>query len=114
MSFIYDKSYKHNKNLNKDASLGYDIVISSLQAPIRQILENSYVKSKKINKQIFSLYKFGVGYNAQSRDISYNLYEDGIIDPYLTVLNSLRNAVDLCSLFINLEGFIVVQSEVIQ
>ena len=111
---IYDKSYKHNKNLNKDASLGYDIVISSLQAPIRQILENSYVKSKKINKQIFSLYKFGVGYNAQSRDISYNLYEDGIIDPYLTVLNSLRNAVDLCSLFINLEGFIVVQSEVIQ
>lgn len=110
---ICNKLYKQKHNLNKDMTLGYDIVISALQAPIRQILENSYIKSSKINKQIFNLYKSGIGYNAQSRTVCEDLFNDGIVDPYLTVLNSLKNAVDLCSLFINLEGFISVQSEVV-
>lgn len=110
---IMRKHYDVDKS--KDYNLGYNVIINSLKAPFKQILINSY--DKQIDKNIKKFYTkecVGLGYNAASRKISGFLIKDGVIDPYNTVVNSLQNALDICSLFVNLDGFVFVSSEVLE
>lgn len=101
-------------NLNKDEMIGYNLVINSLLAPVKQILNNSYENNKKTYKQIVNNNKYNIGYDSKTRMIINDVFSKGIIDPYITIVNSLENAIDLCSLFVNLDGFIIVDNEVME
>lgn len=96
---------------NKEEEIGFNIVLNSLTAPIRQILDNSYA-NKKIRRKVLNTNHLNFGYDAKNKCFIEDVTNSNITDPYLTVLNSLKNAVDLCTMFINLEGFIIVKSEV--
>ena len=104
-------------NKGKEYQIGYNAVIQSLKSPFEQILENSYatdIINRKNSYEVYSMQGFNMGFNAITRQLSENLFKEGIIDPYNTVINSLRNALDICSLFANLDGFIIVNSEVLE
>lgn len=96
---------------SQEFQIGYKIIVNSLKAPFNQILKNSY--ETKIPRDFYRIKYNGYGYNAKTRMITEHLFTEGIIDPYNTVVNSLKNALDICSLFVNLDGFILVQSEVL-
>lgn len=97
---------------SQEFKIGYKIIINSLKEPFNQILNNSY--ETKIPKHFYRIKYKGYGYNAKTRMITNNLFLEGVIDPYSTVVNSLKNALDICSLFVNLDGFILVKSEVLE
>lgn len=99
------------KFLNKEEEIGFNIILNSLTAPIRQILDNSYA-DKQVRKKVLYPNHLNWGYDAKNKCLIKDVINSNILDPYLTVLNSLKNAVDLCTMFINLEGFIIVKSEV--
>lgn len=111
--FIVKDTNGFKQYINTDEKIGYNLVLGALRNPIQQILDNSYEKSKVKKNEIFNNNKTYVGYDAINNEVCYDLFSAGVIDPYLTILNSLKNAVDLCTLFINLDGFIVAKSEVV-
>ena len=91
---------------NDDQQAGIDIVRKALEAPIRQIAENSGVegslvvgriRSEKANKTF--------GFNAQTEEYG-DLVEMGIIDPAKVVRVALQNAASVASLLITTEAAI--------
>ena len=91
---------------NEDQQAGVDIVRKALEAPIRQIAENSGVegsivvgriKSEKANKNF--------GFNAQTEEYG-DLVEMGIIDPAKVVRVALQNAASVAGLLITTEAAI--------
>ncbi|MDP3738440.1 MAG: chaperonin GroEL [Hyphomonadaceae bacterium] len=91
---------------NEDQQAGIDIVRKALEAPIRQIAENSGVegsivvgriKSEKSNKNF--------GFNAQTEEYG-DLVEMGIIDPAKVVRVALQNAASVAGLLITTEAAI--------
>ncbi len=91
---------------NEDQQAGIDIVRKALEAPIRQIAENSGVegsivvgriKSEKGNKNF--------GFNAQTEEYG-DLVEMGIIDPAKVVRVALQNAASVAGLLITTEAAI--------
>ncbi len=91
---------------NEDQQAGVDIVRKALEAPIRQIAENSGVegsivvgriKGEKANKSF--------GFNAQTEEYG-DLVEMGIIDPAKVVRVALQNAASVAGLLITTEAAI--------
>jgi chaperonin GroEL len=91
---------------NEDQQAGIDIVRKALEAPLRQIAENSGVegsivvgriKSEKGNKNF--------GFNAQTEEYG-DLVEMGIIDPAKVVRVALQNAASVAGLLITTEAAI--------
>ncbi len=91
---------------NEDQQAGIDIVRKALEAPIRQIAENSGVegsivvgriKAEKGNKNF--------GFNAQTEEYG-DLVEMGIIDPAKVVRVALQNAASVAGLLITTEAAI--------
>jgi chaperonin GroEL len=91
---------------NEDQQAGIDIVRKALEAPIRQISENSGVegsivvgriKAEKANKNF--------GFNAQTEEYG-DLVEMGIIDPAKVVRVALQNAASVAGMLITTEAAI--------
>ncbi|MEQ1609342.1 MAG: chaperonin GroEL [Hyphomonadaceae bacterium] len=91
---------------NEDQQAGIDIVRKALEAPLRQIAENSGVegsivvgriRSEKGNKNF--------GFNAQTEEYG-DLVEMGIIDPAKVVRVALQNAASVAGLLITTEAAI--------
>ena len=91
---------------NEDQQAGIDIVRKALEAPIRQIAENSGVegslvvgriRAEKANKTF--------GFNAQTEEYG-DLVEMGIIDPAKVVRVALQNAASVAGLLITTEAAI--------
>jgi chaperonin GroEL len=91
---------------NEDQQAGIDIVRKALEAPIRQISENSGVegsivvgriRSEKANKNF--------GFNAQTEEYG-DLVEMGIIDPAKVVRVALQNAASVAGMLITTEAAI--------
>jgi len=91
---------------NDDQQAGIDIVRKALEAPIRQIAENSGVegslvvgriRAEKANKTF--------GFNAQTEEYG-DLVEMGIIDPAKVVRVALQNAASVAGLLITTEAAI--------
>jgi chaperonin GroEL len=101
------------KNLvteNDDQRRGVDIIRKSLEAPIRQITDNSGVDGSVVVGHLLSNDDTNYGYNAQN-----NSYVDmiavGIIDPTKVVRVALENAASIASLIITTEATIADKEE---
>ncbi len=78
---------------NRDQSNGYHLLLSSLEAPLKQIMSNSGYKLKKLPISP------DVNYNAQTGKVE-NLIEAGIIDPVKITKTALQNAVSVAGLIL--------------
>ncbi len=91
---------------NADQNAGIAIVRRALQAPIRQIAENSGVEGSIVVGKILENGSATFGFNAQSEEY-VDLIAAGIIDPAKVVRTALQDAASVAGLMITTEAAIV-------
>jgi chaperonin GroEL len=88
---------------NPDIQAGINIVLKSLEAPLRQIVENAGVEGSIVVGKILENKSETYGYDAQNEDY-VDMVEKGIIDPAKVVRAALQDAASVSSLLITTEA----------
>jgi len=91
------------KGENDDQEAGINIVRKALQAPIRQIAENSGVEGSIVVGRVNDKNQVSFGYDAQN-DTYGDMFEMGIIDPAKVVRIALQDAASIASIMITTEA----------
>ena len=93
------------KGDNADQNAGVNIVRRALQAPIRQISENSGVEGSIVVGKVLESDKAEFGFNAQTEQYG-DLVEMGVIDPAKVVRSALASAGSVAGIMITTEAAI--------
>jgi chaperonin GroEL len=93
------------KSDNADIQAGVQIVLKALEAPIRQIVENSGVEGSIVVGKILENKSQTFGFNAQT-EAYVDLIAPGIIDPAKVVRAALQDAASIASLIVTTEALI--------
>jgi chaperonin GroEL len=93
------------KGDNADQNAGVNIVRRALQAPIRQISENSGVEGSIVVGKVLESAKAEFGFNAQTEQYG-DLVEMGVIDPAKVVRSALASAGSVAGIMITTEAAI--------
>src|SRR3974390_2466726 len=92
-------------NDNPDVQAGINIVLKAIEAPLRQIAENSGVEGWIVGGKIMESKSETFGFDAQSE--SYvDLVEKGIIDPAKVVRRALQDAASVAGLLVTTEAMV--------
>jgi chaperonin GroEL len=94
----------------RDQQVGIDIVRRALQAPVRQIAENSGADGSIIVGKLQDSADMNFGYDAQA-NVFTDLVQAGIIDPVKVVRIALQDAASIAGLMITTEAMIAVKPE---
>jgi chaperonin GroEL len=104
------KALEKVKPDNDDQKVGIDIVRRALQAPIRQIVENSGTDGSVVVGKLLEKNDPNLGYDAQSG--SYvDMVKQGIVDPTKVVRLALQDAASVSALLITTEAMIAEKPE---
>ena len=90
---------------NSDQKVGIEIVRRALQAPARQIAENSGVDGAVVAGKLLDQKDNNFGFNAQSEKYE-NLVKAGVIDPTKVVRTALQDAASIAGLLITTEAMV--------
>ena len=93
------------KNENPDIQAGINIVLKALEAPIRQIAENSGVEGSIVVGRITDNKSQTFGFNAQTEEYE-DMLQAGIVDPAKVVRAALQGAASVAGLLITTEAMI--------
>ncbi|MGN8118722.1 chaperonin GroEL [Labrys sp. 22185] len=91
---------------NPDVRAGIAIVMRALEAPIRQIVENSGVEGSTVVGKLVEANNANLGFDAQTERY-VDMLEAGIIDPAKVVRAALQDAGSVAALMITTEAIIV-------
>ena len=100
------KALSSFKGDNADQEAGVAIVRRALQAPIRQIAENSGVEGSIVVGKVLENPSATFGFNAQTEEY-VDLVQAGVIDPAKVVRTALQNAASVAGILITTEAAIV-------
>jgi chaperonin GroEL len=95
---------------NPDQKAGVEIVRKALQAPVRQIAENSGVDGSIIVGKLQDSKDHNWGYDAQKGEFT-DLIKAGIVDPTKVVRIALQDAASIAGLLITTEAMIAEKPE---
>lgn len=87
-----------------DEKVGAQVVVEALQAPIRQIVENSGGDGAVVAFEVQSRGK-NIGYDANTGEY-VDMIEAGIIDPTKVVRSALQNAASIAALLLTTEAMV--------
>jgi chaperonin GroEL len=90
---------------NNDQTVGISIVRKALEAPLRQIAENSGVDGSVVAGKIRESDDPTFGFNAQTEEYG-DMFKFGVIDPAKVVRTALQDAASIASLLITTEAMI--------
>ena len=90
---------------NSDVQAGINIVLKALEAPIRQIAENSGVEGSIVVGRIKDNKSQTFGFNAQTEEY-VDMLQAGIVDPAKVVRAALQGAASVAGLLITTEAMI--------
>src|SRR5262245_5090135 len=90
---------------NADVQAGINIVLKAIEAPIRQIAENSGVEGSIVVGKIMEDKSETFGFDAQ-KETYVDLVESGIIDPAKVVRAALQDAASVAGLLITTEAMV--------
>ena len=93
------------KNENADIQAGYNIVLKALEAPIRQIAENSGVEGSIVVGKILDNKSQTYGFDAQN-ETYVDMLEKGIVAPAKVVRAALQDAASIAGLLITTEAMV--------
>ncbi|THD42850.1 MAG: chaperonin GroEL [Bradyrhizobium sp.] len=93
------------KDENADVQAGISIVLKALEAPIRQIVENSGGEGSIVVGKIMENKSQTFGFDAQN-ETYVDTIEAGIIDPSKVVRTALQNAASVAGLLITTEAMV--------
>ena len=92
-------------NDNHDVQAGINIVLRALEAPIRQIAENSGVEGSIVVGKIMDNKSETFGFDAQTEEY-VDMIEKGIIDPAKVVRAALQDAASVAGLLVTTEAMV--------
>ncbi|MSO92613.1 MAG: chaperonin GroEL [Rhodospirillales bacterium] len=98
------------KNKNHDQQVGIDIVRRALQAPIRQIVENSGMDGAVVVGKLLEQKNWTQGFDAQKGEYT-DMFKAGIIDPTKVVRTALQDAASVGGLLVTTEAMIAEKPE---
>src|SRR5215218_4101186 len=98
------------KSENDDVQAGINIVLKALEAPIRQIAENSGVEGSIVVGRITDNKSQTFGFNAQTEEYG-DMLAAGIIDPTKVVRTALQGAASVAALLITTEAMVAERPE---
>ena len=88
---------------NPDQTAGINIVRRAIQAPLRQIAENSGVEGSVVVNAVLANASPTFGFNAQTEQY-VDLVADGVIDPAKVVRTALQDAASVAGILITTEA----------
>jgi chaperonin GroEL len=92
-------------NSNPDVQAGINIVLKAIEAPARQIAENSGVEGSIVVGKVLESKSETFGFDAQTEQF-VDLVEKGIIDPAKVVRRALQDAASVASLLVTTEAMV--------
>jgi chaperonin GroEL len=92
-------------NDNADVQTGINIVLKAVEAPLRQIAENSGVEASIVVNKILENKSETFGFDAQSEDY-VDMIEKGIVDPAKVVRAALQDAASVAGLLVTTEAMV--------
>jgi len=95
---------------NTDQKVGIDIVRRALQAPVRQIVENSGSDGSVVVGKLLDSKDHNWGYDAQKGEYAA-MIKAGILDPAKVVRVALQNAASIAGLLITTEAMVAALPE---
>ena len=98
------------KPANSDQEAGIAIVRRALQAPLRQIAENSGVDGAVVAGKILESKDSSFGFNAQTEEYG-DLFKDGVLDPAKVTRTALEDAASVAGLLITTEAMVADKPE---
>ncbi|HEY2756481.1 MAG TPA: chaperonin GroEL [Pseudolabrys sp.] len=99
------KAVGRMSNDNSDVQAGINIVLKALEAPIRQIAENSGVEGSIVVGKILDEKSETFGFDAQNEEY-VDMVDKGIIDPAKVVRTALQDAGSVAGLLITTEAMV--------
>ena len=93
------------KTLSGDVKTGANIVLRTLEEPLRQICANAGVDGSVAIEKIKSSKKVGFGYDA-AKDEYCDMIERGIIDPTKVTRSALQNATSVAAMVLTTESLV--------
>ncbi len=99
------KSVGKLSNENADVQAGINIVLKALEAPLRQIAENSGVEGSIVVNKIMENKSETYGFDAQSEEY-VDMIEKGIVDPVKVVRAALQDAASISGLLVTTEAMV--------
>jgi chaperonin GroEL len=93
------------KSENADEQAGISIVLKALEAPIRQIAENSGAEGSIVVGKVSEHKSQTWGFNAQTEEY-VDMIEAGIVDPAKVVRTALQDAASVAGLLITTEAMV--------
>ncbi len=97
-------------SLDGDAKTGAQIVLKSLEAPIRQIAYNSGLEGSVIIEKIVNSGKVNYGFDAYNEEYT-DMLEAGIVDPTKVTRSALENAASVASMVLTTESLVADNPE---
>jgi chaperonin GroEL len=99
------KALDNLNTANQDQRVGVEIVRRAIEAPVRQIAENSGAEGSIIVGKLRENSDFSYGWNAQTGEYG-DLYAQGVIDPAKVVRTALQDAASVAGLLVTTEAMI--------
>ncbi|MBR4124305.1 MAG: chaperonin GroEL, partial [Clostridia bacterium] len=96
---------KHIAKLSGDEKTGAEIVLKSLEAPIRQIAENSGADAGVIIYNILNKNEKNFGYDALNEKY-VDMFKCGIVDPTKVTRSAIQNAASVAGTLLTTESLI--------
>ena len=93
------------KGANSDQDVGIAIVRKAIEAPLRQIAENSGVDGSVVAGKIRESDDKSFGFNAQTEEYG-DMFKFGVIDPAKVVRTALQDAASVAGLLITTEAMV--------
>ena len=92
-------------NDNSDVQAGINIVLKAIEAPIRQIAENSGVEGSIVVGKILENKSETYGFDAQNEEY-VDMIDKGIVDPAKVVRTALQDAASIAGLLVTTEAMV--------
>jgi len=93
------------KGANSDQDVGIAIIRRAIEAPLRQIAENSGVDGSVVAGKIRESNDVTFGFNAQTEEYG-DMFKFGVIDPAKVVRTALQDAASVAGLLITTEAMV--------
>ncbi|MEY1556768.1 chaperonin GroEL [Yoonia sp. R2331] len=93
------------KGANSDQDVGISIIRKAIEAPLRQIAENSGVDGSVVAGKIRESNDKAFGFNAQTEEYG-DMFKFGVIDPAKVVRTALQDAASVAGLLITTEAMV--------
>ncbi len=98
------------ETLDGDTKTGAQIVLKSLEAPIRQIAYNSGLEGSVIIEKIINSGKVNYGFDAYN-EVYTDMLEAGIVDPTKVTRSALENAASVAAMVLTTESLVADNPE---